>query len=41
MSEGWDNITVGMKVEVPNYDTDLTNVFWIATVTRIAGKLNF
>lgn len=37
MSEGWDNITVGMKVEVPNYDTDLTNVFWIATVTRIAG----
>eukprot|EP00106_Octopus_bimaculoides_P006140 XP_014773582.1 PREDICTED: MBT domain-containing protein 1-like isoform X1 [Octopus bimaculoides] len=37
MSDGWDNITVGMKVEVPNYDTDLANVFWIATVTKIAG----
>ncbi|CAH1778139.1 unnamed protein product [Owenia fusiformis] len=38
MSAGWDNITVGMKVEVLNTDIDVDqNVFWIATVIKIAG----
>ncbi|KAK3599513.1 hypothetical protein CHS0354_006642 [Potamilus streckersoni] len=39
MHDNWENITVGMKVELPNYDFDLpTNmVYWIATVIKIAG----
>ncbi|XP_013413115.1 MBT domain-containing protein 1 [Lingula anatina] len=38
MSDSWDNIIVGMKVEVINSDVDLpSTVFWIATVIRIAG----
>ena len=39
MSDSWENITVGMKVEVQNNDCDLPNtVFWIATVLKIAGE---
>ncbi|XP_041357919.1 MBT domain-containing protein 1-like isoform X2 [Gigantopelta aegis] len=38
MSECWDQMMVGMKVEVLNQDSDLPNqVFWIATVIKIAG----
>ena len=39
MSECWDQMMVGMKVEVLNQDSDLQNqVFWIATVIKIAGS---
>ena len=39
MADSWENITVGMKIEVANTDTDLrTEVYWIATVTSLAGK---
>ncbi|KAL1139424.1 hypothetical protein AAG570_006408 [Ranatra chinensis] len=42
MSNCWDNITVGMKVEVENTDCDnysegVPDSFWVATVLRIAG----
>ncbi|KAL3878957.1 hypothetical protein ACJMK2_031281 [Sinanodonta woodiana] len=39
MHDNWENITVGMKVELPNYDFDLPSnmVYWIATVIKIAG----
>lgn len=42
MSNNWDNITVGMKVEVENtdcdnYSEDVPDSFWVATVMRIAG----
>uniref|UniRef100_T1IPJ4 FCS-type domain-containing protein n=1 Tax=Strigamia maritima TaxID=126957 RepID=T1IPJ4_STRMM len=42
LSDCWENITVGMKVEVENKDCDnLRNIFpkayWIATVMRLAG----
>ncbi|KAK0077711.1 hypothetical protein PV325_003554 [Microctonus aethiopoides] len=42
ISEIWDNITVGMKVEVENTDCDevceaFPDSFWVATVLRIAG----
>ncbi len=38
MSDSWENITVGMKIEVANADTELTHdVYWIATVTNLAG----
>ncbi|XP_020287040.1 polycomb protein Sfmbt-like isoform X3 [Pseudomyrmex gracilis] len=42
ISEIWDNITVGMKVEVENTDCDEVCVafpdsFWVATVLRICG----
>ncbi|XP_064481448.1 polycomb protein Sfmbt-like isoform X2 [Ornithodoros turicata] len=38
----WDNVTVGMKVEVENKDCEtfkhvFTNFYWIATVIKIAG----
>lgn len=35
----WDNISVGMKVEVANTDCneDFPNSFWVATVLRISG----
>ncbi|XP_047119207.1 polycomb protein Sfmbt isoform X1 [Schistocerca piceifrons] len=40
--ECWDNITVGMKVEVENTDCDnfsesFPDSFWVATVLKIAG----
>ena len=39
MADSWENITVGMKIEVANTDTDLrTDVYWIATVSSLAGK---
>ena len=39
MSDCWESIAVGMKVEVVNTDCDLpTTVYWIATVIRLAGK---
>ena len=39
MADSWENITVGMKIEVANTDTDLTtDVYWIATVTNLAGN---
>ncbi|XP_077983794.1 uncharacterized protein LOC144438584 [Glandiceps talaboti] len=38
MADNWEDIAVGMKVEVLNTDCDLPNhVFWIAQVIRIAG----
>lgn len=38
MSDCWDNVTVGMKVEVENRDCeDVTDSFWVATVLRVAG----
>ncbi|XP_034936370.1 polycomb protein Sfmbt-like isoform X2 [Chelonus insularis] len=42
ISELWDNITVGMKVEVENTDCDevceaFPDSFWVATVLRISG----
>lgn len=42
ISEIWDNISVGMKVEVENTDcdevcVDFPDVFWVATVLRISG----
>ncbi|XP_039283703.1 polycomb protein Sfmbt isoform X2 [Nilaparvata lugens] len=42
MADCWDNITVGMKVEVENTDCDnfsedFPDSFWVATVLRIAG----
>ncbi|EFN85119.1 Polycomb protein Sfmbt [Harpegnathos saltator] len=42
ISEIWDNITVGMKVEVENTDCDevceaFPDSFWVATVLRICG----
>lgn len=42
MSDGWDNIIVGMKVEVENTDADpipgvFSTAFWVATVLRISG----
>ena len=39
MSESWDNIAVGMKVEVINTDCQLQKeAYWIATVVQLAGK---
>ncbi|XP_070552732.1 MBT domain-containing protein 1-like [Ptychodera flava] len=38
MADNWEDIAVGMKVEVLNTDCDLSsNVFWIAQVVKIAG----
>ena len=38
MSDVWENIGVGMKIETYNYDCDLPNsVYWIATVMKIYG----
>ncbi|KAK6642126.1 hypothetical protein RUM44_013849 [Polyplax serrata] len=42
MSDCWDNITVGMKVEVENRDCEdyseaFPDSFWVATVLRVAG----
>jgi len=42
MADCWDNIIVGMKVEVENKDTDpipgvFTTAYWVATVLRIQG----
>ncbi|XP_014665004.1 PREDICTED: MBT domain-containing protein 1-like [Priapulus caudatus] len=38
MSEVWNSMTVGMKVEVENSDCDMTtDAYWIATVMKIAG----
>lgn len=43
MYDLWDNIVVGMKVEVENtdYETFTEGIpasFWVATVLRIAGN---
>lgn len=40
----WDNVTVGMKVEVENRDCEkfkhiFASFYWIATVVKIAGEL--
>ncbi|XP_040571740.1 MBT domain-containing protein 1 isoform X2 [Lepeophtheirus salmonis] len=42
MSDCWDNIIIGMKVEVENKDSDslpgvFSHAFWVATVLRISG----
>ncbi|KAJ9578412.1 hypothetical protein L9F63_005370, partial [Diploptera punctata] len=42
LADCWENITVGMKVEVENTDCDdftesFPDSFWVATVLRIAG----
>ena len=40
MSNGWDNISPGLKVEVLNTDCDLQKeVYWVATVIKLAGEL--
>ncbi len=40
MADSWENINVGMKIEVLNTDNDLPyDVYWVATVIRLAGKL--
>ena len=42
MSDIWENIGVGMKIETHNFDCDLPNsVYWIATVIKIAGEFLF
>ena len=42
MSDIWENIGVGMKIETHNFDCDLPNsVYWIATVMKIAGEFLF
>ena len=43
MSDAWDDIAIGMKVETENKDCGpLKNVFpdciWVATVLRIEGR---
>ena len=41
MSDIWENIGVGMKIETYNFDCDLPNsVYWIATVMKIAGEFS-
>lgn len=41
MADVWQNITIGMKVEVMNHEWDFEDgAYWIATVVKIAGKLN-
>ncbi|KAF4524651.1 hypothetical protein B566_EDAN013760 [Ephemera danica] len=42
LADSWDNVIVGMKVEVENTDCehfseDFPDSFWVATVLRIAG----
>ena len=41
MNDCWQNIIVGMKVEVENRDTNhsgvFSNSFWVASVLRISG----
>ena len=42
MNDCWQNIIVGMKVEVENRDTDhhsgvFSNSYWVASVLRISG----
>ena len=41
MSDCWDHITIGMKVEVEKRDPDAPNPFqpsfWVASVLRISG----
>ncbi|XP_023240089.1 MBT domain-containing protein 1-like isoform X1 [Centruroides sculpturatus] len=44
MSDCWDNITVGMKIEVENKDCNnfahlFPSFYWIATVIKIAGYM--
>lgn len=44
LSDSWDNIIVGMKLEVENKDCEnfgnlFTDFYWIATVTKIAGYM--
>jgi hypothetical protein len=40
MSDGWEQITEGMKVEVVNHDCDLSyTVYWIASVVKLAGSV--
>ncbi|KAK6173380.1 hypothetical protein SNE40_016844 [Patella caerulea] len=38
MNESWEQISIGMKIECLNHDTDLPySVFWIAAVMKLAG----
>lgn len=40
MSDSWDQITVGTKLEVINYDCDLaTPGYWIASIVKVAGYM--
>lgn len=43
MSDCWDNVIVGMKVEVENTDCDnfsedFPDSFWVASVLEISGN---
>lgn len=39
MYDSWHNITTGMKLEVINFECDLSSdAFWIATVIKIGGN---
>lgn len=40
MFDSWHNITTGMKVEVQNYECDVSTAYWIATVIKLAGNTN-
>lgn len=40
MYDSWHNITTGMKLEVINFECDLSSdAFWIATVIKIGGTV--
>lgn len=40
MSEIWDSVDIGVKVEVKHIDSSLdAPVYWIATIVNIAGRL--
>lgn len=42
MADSWECITVGMKVEVINTDCPVDGeVYWIASVIRVAGKRKY
>lgn len=42
MGSFWGDITMGVRVEVLNSDTNLsTKVYWIAELVKLAGKHRF
>lgn len=39
MGTCWGDIEVGVRIEVPNSDTNFsTKVYWIAEIIKLAGK---
>lgn len=46
MSDCWDDMAVGIKVEVVNSDCDnfsedFPDYYWVASIVQIAGRYNF